>query len=76
MDSHPAVLNRCWSFVTEVAGSCCEKCGAMLTLYQPDVDQPSRLLGTCDECKSWYVCSRRPVGLVYIPLPEPQVLHA
>ena len=71
----PACLNECRSLVTEVFGSCCENCGAMLTLHQPDLDQSDRFLGTCDECKAWYVWSRRPPGLVHIPLPEPLVLY-
>lgn len=33
----------------------CRKCGSDLTLHQPDTEMPERILGTCDECKTWYV---------------------
>ena len=62
LNSYPAVgtgvaERRAWSLV-----HCCERCGAVLTLHQPNIDQADRLLGTCDECKSWYVTSRRANG--------------
>ena len=33
----------------------CENCGCELQLHQPDPDLPERLLGTCQECKSWFL---------------------
>jgi hypothetical protein len=33
----------------------CQKCGCELQLHQPDPDLPTRLLGTCEECKSWFL---------------------
>jgi hypothetical protein len=74
MHPHPVCLTERSPLVAELAGTCCANCGAMLTLHQPIVEQADRFLGTCDECKAWYVSSRRPVGLVRIPLPEPIVL--
>ena len=35
--------------------TCCPNCEAPLTLHQPDLELPDRLLATCDECKSWYL---------------------
>lgn len=33
----------------------CPSCGAGLVLHQPDLDLANRLLGTCEECKAWFV---------------------
>ena len=33
----------------------CPQCGEGLTLHQPDEALPDRLLGTCDECKGWFL---------------------
>jgi hypothetical protein len=33
----------------------CQNCGCELQLHQPDPDLPKRLLGTCEECKSWFL---------------------
>jgi hypothetical protein len=74
LNSYPVVEYRSRSVATIVVGPYCERCGAVLTLHQPNVDHPDRLLGTCDECKSWYVTSRQPMGLVYLPLPDAQLL--
>ena len=30
-----------------------------LIVHQPDPETPDRLLGTCDECKSWYLMDAR-----------------
>jgi hypothetical protein len=37
------------------AGSlCCPDCQAALDLHQPDVDQPTQLLGICKDCSKWF----------------------
>lgn len=72
LNTYPAVLNRSRTVATTVLSSICEKCGTPLTLHQPNVDQADRLLGTCEECKSWYVTSGWPMRLVYLPLPDAQ----
>jgi len=33
---------------------CCPDCQVPLNLHQPDQDQPSQLLGTCDGCSKWF----------------------
>lgn len=40
---------------TESDALACRKCGSDLTLHQPDSEMPERILGTCDECKAWYL---------------------
>jgi hypothetical protein len=39
----------------------------------PDQEMPDRLLGTCDECKSWFLIDA--VREVMIPLPVEDLLH-
>ena len=46
---------------------CCEHCGSLLTLHQPDPELPDRLLATCDECKSWYLSNSTGTALIPIP---------
>jgi hypothetical protein len=33
----------------------CSHCSLPLSLSQPDVDLPGRLLGICERCKRWYL---------------------
>jgi hypothetical protein len=33
----------------------CRTCGEYLDLHQPDCELPDRLLGTCGNCKTWYL---------------------
>ncbi len=33
----------------------CPRCQHPLTIHLPDPDLPDRLLGTCSECKSWFL---------------------
>ncbi len=40
---------------TENDALVCRICGCDLTLHQPDPEMPERILGTCDECKAWYL---------------------
>ena len=50
-----AVTNDRTTFQTLVSTTCCPSCGCLLTLHQPDLELPDRLLATCDDCKSWYL---------------------
>src|SRR5271166_1436500 len=40
---------------TESEALVCRDCGGDLSLHQPDPEIPERILGTCDECKTWYL---------------------
>ncbi len=33
----------------------CLNCSSELTLHQPDMEMPERLLGVCESCKNWYL---------------------
>ena len=33
----------------------CLACGDPLSIHQPDVNAPERLLGTCDACGAWHL---------------------
>jgi len=33
----------------------CLACGELLSIHQPDVNAPERLLGTCDACGAWHL---------------------
>jgi hypothetical protein len=33
----------------------CANCQTPLDRHQPDIEQPDRLLGTCCECRCWYL---------------------
>ncbi len=67
---------------TEGDARVCRKCGSDLTLHQPDPEMPERILGTCDECKTWCLFDgdlerveiaprRTSQGEVCIPNPSP-----
>ncbi len=51
----------------------CSRCHEPLTLHQPDVDMPEQMLGTCDECKSWYLIDK--AGGIMSLLPEERTLR-
>ncbi len=56
MKSHDAVR---WSISerdsTEITALACQRCGSDLALHQPDPQMPERILGTCGDCKSWFL---------------------
>lgn len=67
---------------TESDALACRNCGSDLGLHQPDPEMPERILGTCDECKTWYlfvgdlecieIAPRRTGrGEVHVPSPSP-----
>ena len=33
----------------------CARCGATLWIHQPDEQLTDRLLGTCPDCRAWYL---------------------
>jgi hypothetical protein len=39
----------------ETVPQVCRACGSELDLHQPDPEMPERLLGTCGDCKTWYL---------------------
>jgi hypothetical protein len=48
----------------------CPRCGADLSLHQPDLDQPQRLLATCPECRSWYLVDAKACALICVDSDE------
>lgn len=36
-------------------GARCLNCSSPLSLSQPDLDSPGRLLGVCEKCKHWFL---------------------
>jgi len=46
----------------------CPNCGESLETHQPDPELPNRLLGVCEECKSWYVLDAELRIVFTIPL--------
>ena len=40
---------------TNIPSNECPLCEGELSFHQPDVDLSDRLLGTCQECKTWYL---------------------
>jgi hypothetical protein len=40
--------------VEQSIGAHCLSCSLPLSLSQPDLDTPSRLLGVCEHCKHWF----------------------
>jgi hypothetical protein len=51
----------------------CPACQELLTVHQPDVELPDRLLGVCPECRVWLLIDAT-VG-VMIRLPHPGALR-
>jgi len=41
--------------VERPAGAHCLNCSAPLSLSQPDLASPDRLLGVCERCKHWFL---------------------
>ncbi len=55
----------------------CLNCSSDLTLHQPDMDTPERLLGVCESCKHWYLIDLVPDVSqgVMVWLPEKEVVR-
>jgi len=50
----------------------CVDCKSGLDVHQPDMAQPERLLGTCEQCGAWYLlaCRADRRDMVVMRLPE------
>jgi hypothetical protein len=55
----------------------CLNCSTALTLHQPDLNVPERLLGTCEKCKHWFLVDILPTTAegVLLRLPDVQVIR-
>ncbi len=42
-------------------------CPGSLVLHQPDEDMPDRLLGTCKECRTWFLVDGDTELMVKLP---------
>ena len=40
---------------TQPIGPLCLKCSLPLSLSQPDLNSPERILGVCERCKGWFL---------------------
>jgi hypothetical protein len=49
----------------------CPDCGWCLTLHQPTITRPDRLLATCDECESWFLTTDGCGTLERLPISDP-----
>jgi hypothetical protein len=45
----------------------CSSCHDFLMLHQPDEDTPQRLLGTCPECRTWFLIDGHTDVMVKLP---------
>jgi hypothetical protein len=45
----------------------CASCHGALVLHQPDEELPSRLLGTCQECRTWFLIDGDAELMVKLP---------
>ena len=48
----------------------CQNCHTGLVVHQPDPDLPGRLIGTCDECKAWFLIDAAEGVIVPLPCEE------
>jgi hypothetical protein len=55
---------------TPQLSTACPNCEARLILHQPDPELDDRLLGTCDDCKEWYLVDGE--GQITHALPRPE----
>lgn len=45
----------------------CTKCHARLERHQLDTELPTRMLGTCESCKAWYLIDTEEGLMVLLP---------
>ncbi len=50
-----------------VGGAPCLDCGEPLSIHQPDLNAPERLLGTCDACGAWHLIDADRAVTVLLP---------
>ena len=58
---------------------CCPECQVALNLHQPDEDEPSQLLGTCDCCSRWFFIVENDLGsdeMLLFELPSAETIRA
>ncbi len=48
----------------------CARCQAPLVRHQPDENEPNRLLGTCDDCGSWFLLDLSKSIMLVLPETE------
>ncbi len=68
------VLTQSWT-----ESLCCPHCQVSLNLHQPDLEQPSQLLGTCDDCSRWFYLVESELdweGTLLFELPSPEAIRA
>jgi uncharacterized protein YbaR (Trm112 family) len=51
----------------------CPGCGDSLTVHQPDENLPDRLLGTCPDCRTWFLIDG--ATEVMVKLPDESILR-
>src|SRR5262245_1295201 len=51
----------------DAAGLVSPQCHAYLLIHQPDLHWPDRLLGTCSECRTWFLISAATGVIVRLP---------
>jgi hypothetical protein len=45
----------------------CAECQCPLDRHQPDPEQPDRLLGTCEDCGTWYLIDGELCVMIALP---------
>jgi hypothetical protein len=65
-----AQISASWDTAPRVVG--CPKCGRALDLHQPDMDLPDRNLGTCGDCKAWFLIDYGSGVMLLLPDTNPQ----
>lgn len=63
----PLAVSLPWPAPEDSAEAPCLACGEPLTLHQPDVNAPERLLGTCDDCGAWHLIDTDRAVTVLLP---------
>jgi uncharacterized protein YbaR (Trm112 family) len=61
------LFKRDQSRIDCLAGTSCPCCPDNLVVHQPDPEMPDRLLGTCEECKSWYLIDAESGVMALLP---------
>src|SRR5215471_14675520 len=51
----------------DATGMACPRCHAYLLIHQPDQQLPDRLLGTCYECRTWFLINATAGVIVRLP---------
>jgi hypothetical protein len=49
------------------SGAQCPRCLEALTVHQPDVELPDRLLGICMKCRGWFLIDAAVGVIVRLP---------